>query len=107
MESGERGRKTESGAKSDFSCLLNGLAEPLGKSFLNCKSRSTSLLLAVYIGGEMLNVSREAESHVIWSRRRSRNQLRIISKRCANDLSRRADKYDDLKGRMVICRGLI
>ncbi len=31
--SGERRQRTESGAESDFSCLPNGLAEPLGESF--------------------------------------------------------------------------
>ncbi len=44
---------------------------------------------------------------MIWSRGRSRNQLRLISKRCANDYSQRVDEYDDLKGRTVTCRGLI
>ncbi len=28
-----------------------------------------------------------------WSREQSHNQLRLISKRCANDFSRRADEY--------------
>ncbi len=52
-------------------------------------------------------MSGEARDHVIWSRGRSRNQLRLISKRYANDFSRRADEYDDLKGKTVTCRGLI
>ncbi len=55
----------------------------------------------------MLSVSGEARGHVIWSRGRSRNQLKLISERCANDFSRRTDEYDDLKGRTVMCRGLI
>ncbi len=55
----------------------------------------------------MLSVSGEAGGHVICSRERSRNQLRLISKRCANDFFQRADEYDDLKGRMVTCGGLI
>ncbi len=54
----------------------------------------------------MLSVNREAGGHVIWSRGRSRNQLRLILKRCTNDFFRRADKYDDFKGRIVTCRGL-
>ncbi len=54
----------------------------------------------------MLSVSGEAGGHVIWSRGRSRNQLRLVSKRCANVFSQKADEYD-LKGRMVTCRGLI
>ncbi len=33
----------------------------------------------------MLSVSGEVGGHVIWLRRQSRNQLRLISKRCAND----------------------
>ncbi len=50
-----------------------------------------------YLGGGMLSVSGEAGGHVIWSRGRSRNQLRLILKMCSNDFSRRADEYDDLK----------
>ncbi len=54
----------------------------------------------------MLSVSGEAGGHVIWSRGRSRNQLRLVSKRCANVFSRKADEYD-LQERTVTCRGLI
>ncbi len=52
-------------------------------------------------------MSGEAGGHVIWSRGRSRNQLRLISTRCANDFSRKADEYDDLRERTVMCKGLI
>ncbi len=38
-----------------------------------------------------------------WSHERSYNQLGLISKRCANDFSRRADEY--LKLRTITCRG--
>ncbi len=52
-------------------------------------------------------MSGEAGGHVIWSCGRSRNQLKLILKGCANDFFRRADEYDNLKGRTVMCRGLI
>ncbi len=52
-------------------------------------------------------MSGEVGGHVIWSCGRSHNQLRLISKKYANDFSRRANEYDDLKGRMVTCKDLI
>ncbi len=51
------------------------------------------------LGGEMLSVSEEAGGHVIWSRGQSRNQLRLISKRWANNFSQRADDMIILRGR--------
>ncbi len=47
VESGERRVETKK-KRQDLLCLPHGLAELLGESFYNCKSRSTSQLLLVY-----------------------------------------------------------
>ncbi len=57
-----------------------------------CKTRSNSQLLVTYLGGDAQHEWRSRRS-CDWSREQSRNQLRLISKRCANNFFQRADEY--------------